>query len=494
MIRRVSRETDTASVDSSTSLASTPEPLTQASSPPGSGPDVLPDGQDQVPSCEKVETAESSSLEDPLAPTAAAAGGTASRGSTRLERRLLGRLLEVVGQPPLIVELWDGARFGEHETPVGTLRVNDRGALAKILTDPSYQYGEMYAEGRLSVDGPLDLVMTALFRAMSAVRKRPSLWVKVLQHVHRPRPTTQRASKENIHHHYDIGNDFYKLWLDEQMAYTCAYFPDADATLEEAQRAKFDHVCRKVRLEPGMAVVEAGCGWGGLALHMAEHYGVRVRAYNISHEQIAFARQQAAQRGLAEKVEFVEDDWRNAEGPCDAFVSVGMLEHVGRKNYRRLGEVIDRCLTPQGRGLIHTIGQNQSQPFSIWIERRIFPGAYPPTLAEMMDIFSPQDFSVLDVENLRLHYAQTLRHWLARFEDHVEQIREEFDDQFVRMWRLYLAGSVASFEVGYYQLYQVVFNRNGVNDIPWTREYLYTGDGQVANKRVIAKRESDRKE
>ena len=399
--------------------------------------------------------------------------GNGSRPSSKVERKLLENLLGAVGGPPLGIELWDGTRFGDEEESVGEVRIHDRLALAKLLTNPNFQFGEMYADGRLSVEGPLEVVMTEMFRAMDRVNKRSTLWTKLLTKIHRPRPTSLRASKDNIYHHYDIGNDFYRLWLDDSMAYTCAYFRDEHVSLEDAQRAKFDHVCRKARLEPGMAVVEAGCGWGGLALHMAEHYGVRVKAFNISREQIAYARRAAKERELDGRVEFIEDDWRNIDTPCDAFVSVGMLEHVGRKNYRLLGDVIHRCLSPEGRGLIHTIGQNQPLPFSVWIERRIFPGGYTPTLSEMMDLFAPHDLSVLDVENLRLHYAQTLRHWLERFEANVERVVEMFDEKFVRMWRLYLAGSIAAFETGTYQLYQVAFSRNGVNDIPWTREHLY---------------------
>lgn len=406
-------------------------------------------------------------------------GKPASSRPTRLELQLLRRLLAAVGHPPLMVELWDGSEIAPPDGKVvGRLRVLDRGVLGNLFTDPNFQFGEMVAAGRLEVDGPLDVVMIELFRAMHRRQGRSSFWSRMFASLRRPRATHASASKENIYHHYDIGNDFYRLWLDERMAYTCAYFPHREATLEEAQLAKFDHVCRKVRLEPEMVVVEAGCGWGGLALHMAEHYGVRVRAYNISREQIAYARQRACEAGLNDRVDFIEDDWRNIQGPCDVFVSVGMLEHVGRRNYTQLGRVIDKCLTPEGRGLIHTIGQNQSQPFSPWIERRIFPGAYTPTLAEMGDIFGPQEFTVLDVENLRLHYAETLRHWLARFEEHVDEIEQMFDAKFVRMWRLYLAGSVASFETGIYQLFQVVFNRAGNNDVMWTRDYLYTDSQQ----------------
>jgi cyclopropane-fatty-acyl-phospholipid synthase len=183
-------------------------------------------------------------------------------------------------------------------------------------------------------------------------------------------------------------------------------------------------------------------------------------------------------------VEFIEDDWRNMRDTYDVFVSVGMLEHVGRKNYRRLSDVIDRCLKPNGIGLIHSIGQNFSQPFNSWVERRIFPGAYPPTIREMMDIFEPHDLSVLDVENLRLHYAKTLRHWLKRFERSSDVVRDKFGERFVRMWRLYLAGSVAAFESGSMQLFQILFARGTNNQIPWTRDDLYCNRTVVPTSRT----------
>jgi cyclopropane-fatty-acyl-phospholipid synthase len=234
-----------------------------------------------------------------------------------------------------------------------------------------------------------------------------------------------------------------------------------------------DHVCRKLRLRPGETVVEAGCGWGTLAMHMARNYGVRVRAFNISQEQVAYARARAAREGLSGSIEYVQDDYRNITGQSDAFVSVGMLEHVGVGNYPQLGQVARRCLGGRGRGLIHSIGRNHPAPMQPWIERRIFPGAYPPSLGEMTRIFEPSNFSILDVENLRLHYAQTLRQWLALFESASERVRSMFDEKFVRMWRLYLAGSVAGFTTGTLQLFQVVFAPGESNDVPWTRAYLY---------------------
>jgi cyclopropane-fatty-acyl-phospholipid synthase len=255
--------------------------------------------------------------------------------------------------------------------------------------------------------------------------------------------------------------------------YTCAYFAEPSFSLEQAQIAKMHHVCRKLQLRPGMQVIEAGCGWGSLALHMAQHYGARVRAFNISREQIEHARRQAGELGVGDQVEFIEDDWRNITGKCDAFVSVGMLEHVGRENYRLLGDVIQGCLSAKGFGLVHSIGQNDSRPLNPWIEQRIFPGAYPPTLGEMMEIFVPHRFSILDVENLRQHYAETLRHWLTRFESHAGQIEQTFDERFLRAWRFYLTGSMAAFAVGSLQLFQVLFTRRSNNNLPRSRQFIY---------------------
>ena len=316
-------------------------------------------------------------------------------------------------------------------------------------------------------------LLEAVYRAGSDAGRRPPLWQRTLTALRRPRVNTLAGSRDNIHHHYDIGNEFYSLWLGSTMAYTCAYYPTPAATLDEAQVAKMDHVCRKLRLRAGESVVEAGCGWGALALHMARHYGVKVRAFNISHEQIVYARGPREREGLAGRVEYVEDDYRNITGHYDAFVSVGMLEHVGVENYPALGGVMRRCLGTHGRGLIHSIGRNYPARLQPWIEKRIFPGAYPPSLSEMMHIFEPWNLSILDVENLRLHYAQTLRHWLALYEGATDRVREMFDEKFVRMWRLYLAGSIAAFTTGTLQLFQVVFAPGESNDVPWTREHLY---------------------
>lgn len=403
-------------------------------------------------------------------------GGLPSRPARpTLAKRLFERVLATIGHPAIHIELPGGESIlpPDGTIPAGLIRFMDPRALWRVITDPMFQFPEMYSAGRVQIDGPIEQVTIEIFRAMHQAGHRTTWPMRLISAVRWPRKTTLRAAQENIHHHYDVGNDFYSLWLDGQMAYTCAYFPRSDATLEEAQWAKFNHVCRKVRMRPGMSVIEAGCGWGGLALHMARHFGVTVKAYNISHEQIAFARERARREGLAERVEFIEEDWRTITGQADIFMSVGMLEHVGVKNYPKLGALIQRVLKPGGRGLIHSIGQNFPCRASPWIERRIFPGGYPPALSEMMQIFEPNDLSVLDVENLRLHYAQTLQHWLQRFEQHAHRVRQMFDDRFVRMWRFYLAGSIAAFATGSYQLFQVVFQRATDNDLALTRDHLY---------------------
>ncbi len=401
--------------------------------------------------------------------------GNSLEGSS-LDYWLLSRLRSLMGNPPVEFAVRSGARVGPGvATPVARVTFAGRATLASTLADPWLRFGDAYSDGRVTIEGDLVSLLETIYHASGmGGGQRASLLRRAAGALRRQHLNSLAASRDNIHHHYDIGNDFYALWLGSTMAYTCAYYPTPAATLDEAQFAKMDHVCRKLRLNAGESVVEAGCGWGTLALHMARHYGVRVRAFNISHQQIVYARERAAREGLAARVEYVEDDYRNIAGSYDAFVSVGMLEHVGLANYTALGHLAYRCLGGRGRGLIHSIGRNHPATLQPWIEKRIFPGAYPPSLGEMMRIFEPWNLSILDVENLRLHYAQTLRQWLGLYETASGRVREMFDEKFVRMWRLYLAGSVAAFTTGTLQLFQVLFAPGENNDIAWTRAHLYT--------------------
>ena len=400
----------------------------------------------------------------PTPPTGAAAEGRP------LDAWLLSKLSAFLGDPSLEFAIKDGARVSPAGIAAARVTFANRATLMAVLTDPAMRFGDAYADGSVTLEGDLVGMLEAVYRAGAPTGKPGSFLRRALR---RPRANTLAGSRDNIHRHYDIGNQFYSLWLGRTMAYTCAYYPTPQATLDEAQVAKMDHVCRKLRLKPGETVVEAGCGWGTFALHMARNYGVRVRAFNISREQVMYAREHAQREGLAGQVEYVEDDYRNIAGRYDAFVSIGMLEHVGVDNYPDMGSVAHRALGGRGRGLIHTIGRNHPALLQPWIEKRIFPGACPPALSEMMSIFEPWDFSVLDVENLRLHYALTLRQWTEHFEAASGKVRDLFDARFVRMWRLYLAGSTAAFTTGKLQLFQVLFSPGQNNDIPWNRADVY---------------------
>jgi cyclopropane-fatty-acyl-phospholipid synthase len=391
------------------------------------------------------------------------------------ERWILRLVIDALGRPPVTFVLWNGEEVrGSEEPPRARVHLRERALLRQILRSPDLAFGEGYSDGRLQIEGDFAAVVELAFEANA----RAPAWAHALARARgfRLRRNTVNRARRNAQHHYDLGNDFYSLWLDERMVYTCAYFETPEASLEEAQLAKLDHVCRKLRLRPGERVLEAGCGWGALALHMAEHYGVAVRAFNISTEQIGWAREQAKNRGLERRVEFVDDDYRAAAGSFDAFASVGLLEHVGRAHYRTLGRVMDRCLTSEGRGLLHFIGHTRPIPTSPWLDRYIFPGGYMPALSEMLPVLEPQRLEVVDVENLRRHYARTLEHWMERFEKASDRIVQMYDERFVRMWRVYLAGSRAAFRTGSCQLYQVLFTRAGSSCLPVTRDDLYTRD------------------
>lgn len=383
-----------------------------------------------------------------------------------LNRKLAAVLQQQLAPAGVRLELWDGRScYTGQEPPIGTLVVRDPRTLRGVLINPHLQFGECYMHGTLAVRGPLEPVLEAISR-MTAV---PS-WRERISSRFATANSVKRA-RRNVHHHYDLGNDFYEGWLDEQLVYTCAYFEHPEASLEGAQVAKMDLVCRKLRLQPGETVVEAGCGWGALALHMAREYGVRVKAFNLSREQIAYARARAIREGLIHHVEFIEDDYRNVTGEYDVFVSIGMLEHVGLQHFRSLADVMSRVLRrAQGRGLLHFIGRDIPRPLNAWIRRRIFPGGYPPTLSEVATkVLAPARMSIVDVENLRLHYARTLAHWSRRFAMMEDQVRARYGEEFKRAWELYLAGSEAAFAAGALQLFQVVFAPLETAPPYWTR-------------------------
>jgi len=385
-----------------------------------------------------------------------------------LDRWLASLVQQQVAPAGVGVKLWDGALVpGSPSRTLGDLVVHDRRTLLGLATNPDLCFGQAYTAGGLDVRGPFEPVLEALSRLSAP---EPTWRTRLMTAI--ASPTTLGDARRHVHEHYDLGNDFYAGWLDANMFYTCAYFAQPDQTLEAAQAGKADRVCRKLHLQETDHVVDAGCGWGGFALHAARHVGCRVTAFNVSREQLEFARARARRDGLDHLVSFVDDDYRNITGPCDAFVSLGMLEHVGRRQFDDLARVLARAVRRHGgRGLLHFIGRDVPCPLNAWLRRRIFPGAYAPTLGEVTsDVLAPAGMSVADVENLRLHCARTLAHWSERYEASVGAVRTERGNQFARAWSLYLAGSQAAFASGWLQLYQVVFSPRESDPPWWTRD------------------------
>jgi cyclopropane-fatty-acyl-phospholipid synthase len=380
--------------------------------------------------------------------------------SQRLAERNFNRsvvrwIMKQVGNPRISIRLWDGDEFAVTDArPVACMEFVERRVVFELLRSPSVGFGECYSKGLIEVHGDFLAFTNEISDAITRNREGRYYGPKLGSMLYAMRSNSLTRARHNVHHHYDLGNDFYKLWLDERMVYTCAYYDTPAASLAEAQVAKLDHVCRKLKLRPGQKVIEAGCGWGALALHMAEHYGVNVIAYNNSHEQVAFARERAASLNLDDRVTFVEDDYRTIDDRCDVFVSVGMLEHVGLFNFRTLGDLIRRSLKPDGLGLIHSIGRSHPHRMDPWIVKHIFPGGHVPSLSEMMTVFEPH-------------------RWLNNFEAVTDKVEGMYGKEFVRMWRLYLAGSSAGFQSGSLQLYQVLFAPRANKNVPWTREYQY---------------------
>lgn len=376
----------------------------------------------------------------------------------------------------------DGSWYRRGEEPRFTIQIKTERALRELLRNPSLGFGESYMAEEIELEGDLQEIMHLGFIVKDGFVKTSFLEKLKFTIGYFSRRNTREGSRKNIAAHYDLGNDFYSLWLDrEAMQYTCAYFESERDSLEKAQLAKIDLVCRKLRLAPGETVVEAGCGWGGFALHAARKYGVKIRSYNISKEQIAYARERAQKFGVGpDRIEYVLDDYRNigADGKVyDKFVSIGMLEHVGVENYGRLYDLIARVVRPNGLALVHSIGKSAPTPTDVWLEKYIFPGSYMPSLGEMVGPAEKQgrELHVVDVENLRYHYALTLDHWAARLEQHADSIRAQYGEAFYRMFRMYLHASAAGFRWGGIMLYQTLLVNGFDNQAPLTRKHFFGG-------------------
>ena len=286
--------------------------------------------------------------------------------------------------------------------------------------------------------------------------------------------TGKKNQEKEIQSHYDIGNDFYKLWLDETMSYSCGYFLHEDDSLYQAQVNKVDYILKKLHLSQGMSLLDIGCGWGFLLLEAAKKYGVHGMGITLSHEQYEEFKRRIREQNLEDLLEVALMDYRDLpkmNRTFDRVVSVGMAEHVGRRNYQLFMDCAKKVLKPGGLFLLHFISALKEHAGDPWIKKYIFPGGVIPSLREMLSCAAEDDFHTLDAENLRLHYNRTLLCWDKNYREHMDQIREMFDERFVRMWDLYLAACAATFHNGIIDLHQVLFSNGINNDVPMVRWY-----------------------
>lgn len=288
-----------------------------------------------------------------------------------------------------------------------------------------------------------------------------------------PVKNSVQKSKYNVSYHYDIGNDFYQLWLDKSMTYSCGYFKTAADTLEQAQTNKVDYILKKLNLHEGNTLLDIGCGWGELIIAAAKKYKVKAMGITLSSEQMEKANQRIEKEGLKDLAKVQLIDYRQLkEQSFDRIVSVGMIEHVGKDCLHEYFMTINKLLKNGGISLLHCItslkgGNNQ------WLEKYIFPGGYVPSMPELVNLITDEDFHLIDLESLRRHYGRTLEKWSENFEHSLPVIRKMKDETFIRMWRLYLNACAGSFNAGNIDVHQFVFSKGLANEIPWTREYLY---------------------
>lgn len=366
--------------------------------------------------------------------------------------------------------------YGDGRGPSAAIRLHDTATIRRIGLNPALAVGEAYMDGKLDIieGGVYELLEVACANLgwghVDLISRLPAPLRMGLKRLQQWNPVGK--AKQNVAHHYDLSGELYDLFLDADRQYSCAYFARPDDTLEMAQEQKKRHIAAKLRLAPGQRVLDIGCGWGGLALYLARNADVHVVGCTLSEEQFALAQKRAEQAGLSDRVKFVLEDYRNIEGPFDRIVSVGMFEHVGVLHYGEFFRKCESLLKPDGAALLHSIGRSDGPgATNSWIRKYIFPGGYSPAMSEVLPEMERARLYVTDIEVLRLHYAETLRHWRLRFAASREKVKALYDERFCRMWEFYLAACEATFRFGGHSVFQIQFTKH-VSTLPITRDYM----------------------
>jgi len=378
--------------------------------------------------------------------------------------------------------MWDGEVIGYGNKAKATLVIKSSKVLEDLFSKGFLGFGEAYMSGDLEVEGDLqELLRLGLIVQFDENAFTLKEKMRLLP-FHLKTMATEARSRKNIAHHYDLTPQFYSLFLDETLTYSCGYFANENDSLEQAQRRKYDHIARKLLLAPGDTLVDIGCGWGGMLEHAALEYGVSGVGVTLSSNQYQYGCRRIEELGLDGRIDVKLQDYRQLAGKFDKFVSIGMFEHVGKRFIPVFMRRVAGLLKKGGTGLLHTISKEVESATDAWTRRYIFPGGYIPSLPETIREMGRAGLCVLDIEGLRMHYGRTLDCWISNFERNIGSIRQLFDERFIRMWRLYLNASSASFKYGGTRIYQILFTNGLNNDLPMTREYVYRSN-QAKTKR-----------
>ncbi len=375
---------------------------------------------------------------------------------------------------------------GQHTTyaggpgPAAAIALRTPAAVRRLVFNPTLAVGECYMDGGLlpidcGIYDVLDVLISNEADGASGILRLRNAISRLTRRLAQFNPAAR--SRRNVAHHYDLNGRLYSLFLDRDRQYSCAYFPTGEETLEQAQAAKKRHIAAKLCLDrTGLEVLDIGCGWGGMALTLARDYGARVTGITLSTEQLAEAQARAAAEGLQDRVRFELTDYRDMHRRYDRIVSVGMFEHVGVMHFDEFFNVVQRCLAPDGVALIHAIGRStQPDATNAWIAKYIFPGGYCPALSEVLPAIEQSGLYATDLEILRLHYAETIRHWRRRFAANRDAIGALYDDRFCRMFEFYLCGSELAFRRSGHMVFQVQLTRDQTAT-PLIRDYISDGE------------------